>query len=321
MKKLRYLTLFLIALALGGIIYYFLRFPETLPRALSPTLMIVLPILLGMYFNRRYQLSWGIFGIGALTFIGSQVLHIPFNLFLLNPWMTDTLGLEFEPGTTDLLITGILLGLSAGLFEETARLVVFRHWLKDKLSWKNGLMFGAGHGGGEAIILGTVVFYTFLQMLILYQASPQVFDFLVGPDQREAVRALVDQYWGYPWHFFLLPVAERIGAILIHLSLTALVLQVFRRGKFYWYFLAVGWHTLVNTVAVYGSLTWDLYLLEGIVLLMGLVSLGIVFALRSPDEAVEDNAIEEIPTPPLTPLERQERDDLTRQQLEDSRYD
>jgi len=40
--------------------------------------MIVLPILLGIYLARKFKLSWKPLLAGALTFIASQVLHIPF---------------------------------------------------------------------------------------------------------------------------------------------------------------------------------------------------------------------------------------------------
>ena len=40
--------------------------------------MIILPVLLGFWLTRRFKLSWKLFLAGALTFIASQVLHIPF---------------------------------------------------------------------------------------------------------------------------------------------------------------------------------------------------------------------------------------------------
>lgn len=320
MKKLRILIMILFAATLGGIIYYFAQFPETIAPALYPLLMIAAALLLGFSLKKKYGLSWRLYGIGALTFAGSQVLHIPFNYFFLNPWKTDTLGLKFEPGTAGLLVTGALLGLSAGLFEETARYIVFRRWLREERSWKEALMFGAGHGGGEAIILGILTFYGFLQMLILYQATPDVFQFLVGADQLEITRIQVEQFWDYPWHFFLLPTLERISAMGIHLGLTVLVLQAFRRNNISWYFLAVGWHTLVNTVAVYGGLTWNVYALEGVILLLGLISLVIVRMLRSPDDPEEPPEIRDEFAPALPALPA-ESTDITIEQLKDSRYD
>ena len=53
--------------------------PETVFPVLNSLLMIGLGLGLGILLARRFGLSWGLYGVGALTFIGSQVLHIPFN--------------------------------------------------------------------------------------------------------------------------------------------------------------------------------------------------------------------------------------------------
>ncbi|HSK66151.1 MAG TPA: YhfC family glutamic-type intramembrane protease, partial [Anaerolineales bacterium] len=39
--------------------------------------MIVLPIVLAFYLTRKFSLPWKLVLAGALTFIASQVLHIP----------------------------------------------------------------------------------------------------------------------------------------------------------------------------------------------------------------------------------------------------
>ncbi len=40
-------------------------------------LMIGLPILLGWWIRRRYGIGWGVFALGALTFVLSWVVHLP----------------------------------------------------------------------------------------------------------------------------------------------------------------------------------------------------------------------------------------------------
>ena len=44
---------------------------------LSVAGMVLLPFLLAFYLVRKFQLSWKLVLAGALTFIASQVLHIP----------------------------------------------------------------------------------------------------------------------------------------------------------------------------------------------------------------------------------------------------
>lgn len=74
--------------------------------------MIVLPVVLWIYFTRKFTLSWKLVLAGGLTFIASQILHIP---------LVIAMG-SFLKGVS-LLVNAMILGLLAGLFEETARYV------------------------------------------------------------------------------------------------------------------------------------------------------------------------------------------------------
>ncbi|HRO24913.1 MAG TPA: YhfC family glutamic-type intramembrane protease, partial [Promineifilum sp.] len=120
--------------------------------AINITLMLVIPVVLAIFIHRRTSASWRFFFIGAVTFILSQVLHIPFN------WLVGQTGLlpDSMDTTANLLITAIFLGLSAGVFEETARYLAYRFWARDARSWSRGLMLGAGHGGIESILVGVL---------------------------------------------------------------------------------------------------------------------------------------------------------------------
>jgi uncharacterized membrane protein YhfC len=99
--------------------------------------MIVLPILLWIYFTRKFALSWKLVLAGGLTFIASQVLHIP---------LVIAMGSFLQ--SVSLLINAIILGLLAGIFEETGRYILFKSILKNTRSWKEGILVGLGHGGG-----------------------------------------------------------------------------------------------------------------------------------------------------------------------------
>ena len=43
-------------------------------------LMLAVPIFLARWIQQRYKPGWALFGMGAATFVLSQVGHIPFNL-------------------------------------------------------------------------------------------------------------------------------------------------------------------------------------------------------------------------------------------------
>ena len=74
-------------------------------------------------------------------------------------------------------VVAVFYGLSAGLFEEIARYLTYRFWLKDSQNWKSGLMFGAGHGGIEAMILGALALLSLIQAYVLRDADLFAFGF------------------------------------------------------------------------------------------------------------------------------------------------
>ncbi len=124
---------------------------DTLARALNPLLMIALPLALGVSLARRYRVDWRYFGLGALAFFASQVLHIPFNAWVLLPGLTR-LGLGPAAQGASAVVFALVIGLSAGIFEESARYLLIRLWPRPERRWENAMMFGAGHGGLEAIL-------------------------------------------------------------------------------------------------------------------------------------------------------------------------
>jgi uncharacterized membrane protein YhfC len=318
MKTKHYLFILIVIGVLVTLAAFALDTPEAIAPAINAILMVLLPLLLGAYLANQAKLSWGLFGIGALTFIGSQVLHIPFNSYLLNPFF-EWLGLTPTPGSTDLIVYGLFLGLSAGVFEETARYIVFSRWLKEKKTWKESLMFGAGHGGIEAIILGGLAFVGFIQLFLLKDASPERIAAMAGPERVAEIQGILEAYWNLDWYMALLGALERASAICIHLGATILVLQAFRRRNVLWYLLAVLFHTAVDALAVYGITTWGVLPTEAVVLGFGAIGIAIVYIFR---EREEPESIEPVPPPPqpLKPLTMVE-EDITSQELDDSRYD
>ena len=117
--------------------------------------MIILPIMLWVHFTKRFVLSWKLVLAGGLTFVASQILHIPL-----------VLGMGSFLQSTSLLVNAIILGLLAGAFEETARYVFFKYILKNAKSWKEGILVGLGHGGTEALLLGGFAALAFANMVI-----------------------------------------------------------------------------------------------------------------------------------------------------------
>ena len=51
----------------------------TIPFILAGTFNVIFPLILGWWIIRRSrkETNWKLFGVGVLTFIGSQIFHLP----------------------------------------------------------------------------------------------------------------------------------------------------------------------------------------------------------------------------------------------------
>jgi uncharacterized membrane protein YhfC len=284
---------------------------EIFVRILNPLLMIALPLGLAVYLVRKLKVEWKLFGLGAIIFVGSQVLHIPFNTWVLKP-LLDRAGITFgQPGLM-LVTLAFLYGLSAGLFEEIARYFGFHLWLKEERNWKDSLMYGAGHGGIESILLGAITFYAFFQLTSLRGIDLST---IVPSEQLALAQAQVNAYWNATWYESFFGALERAATICFHISASVLVLQAFTRHNKLWIVAAVAWHTLLDAFAVYGVQSWGIYITEGIIVLAGILSVVLTFILRPP-------TVDEADTPPHRdqPEIQIERIEPDLENIEDSRY-
>jgi len=249
--------------------------------------VLVLVIGLGVYLTRKYNLGWRLFWIGAVLYIISQVIHIPFNILIDNLFRNEILPLP--PENWQLLFSAVFLGLSAGLFEELIRYAGLRWWARDARSWSKGLLFGSGWGGIEAILLYVVVLS--LNYIIFTALRTQDLSSQLTPEQLAPFQAGMNLFWSVSWYDSLLGAVERIFTLPIQISLTILVLQVFTRRQSRWLWFAIAWHALLDGVIVISISRWGIYVTEALVAIFGLVSIGIIFALR------EDEPVEESPEP------------------------
>ena len=112
----------------------------------------------------------------------------------------------------------------------------------------------------------------------------------------------------------MLGAAERVFAIAAHLALSVMVLQVFRRGSLRWLFLAIGYHAVFNMLAVIAVTRVGPYATEGLLAVFSLLSLFIIFKLRSPDPVPDEP--EPLPSPLIDPANLEPTDDV----IDRSRY-
>jgi uncharacterized membrane protein YhfC len=281
-----------------------------LARLLNGLLMLAMPLGLGVVLSRRTGGRWGLYGAGALTFIGSQVLHLPFNGLVLNPRLA-ALGFGERGLSGTLVLSAVLLGLSSGVFEEGARFLVLRFWQRSARSWRDSLMFGAGHGGTEAILVGVLALVAFFQALAYRNTDLSQ---ILPADQVATAGSQLEAYWTAPWPIALLGAAERAFSLVAHLSLAAMVMRAFTHRNAGWLGAAIGWHALINTLAVIALFTVSPVATEGLIGLTAGVSVGILFALREPPVVVSSE-----PGQQLARV-KAENANLAQARVEDSKY-
>jgi uncharacterized membrane protein YhfC len=212
--------------------------------------MLVLPVLVGWWIRRRYGVGWRLYLMGSMTFVISQVVHLPLNYVL--GLLTGAWGVGLWP----LPLMALIAGLSASVCEQSARWVVLRYLLREARGWREVLQFGAGHGGIEAIILGLITLFTVASMIVIQTAGVQALG-LEGEAAVQAERSL-RLFWEAPWYTPLLAGLERAFAIAFHICMAVLVMCAITYSRFLYFLIAVAAHMIFDAWAVWGSRTLDL---------------------------------------------------------------
>ena len=227
-------------------------------------LMIVLPVVLGLWLRKRLRVPIWVWFAGMASFVGSQVIHLPLN-FLLG----------FGPlKGAPLPATAVVLGLSAGLCEECARYLVMRLLQRrQQTGWAAAMLLGAGHGGVEAILFGDLAALALLSMLLLPLAGEKA--------ALPEVQAAAWSYWTNAWYTPLYAGVERVGAMMAHLGMSVLVMRAVTRKNLFWLAAAIGAHALMDglILSLKAARIGDLWL-EGVVLVIGAALLAVALLLR-----------------------------------------
>ncbi len=278
---------------------------------LNALLMIAMPLGLVIILTRKFRMGWRLWWIGAATFVLSQVGHIPFNA-LVSPLFNLPAIVALQP-KTQLWIQATFLGLSAGLFEELFRYGMFRWWARDARSWRKGVLAGAGHGGAEAIIFGGLALYSFIQLAFLRNADLSK---LFPASQLDLAEKQVQGYWLTPWPISLFGALERALTIPVQMSMAVIVLQTFVRKQWFWVWVAVLYHAIIDATAVAGSAYVNGVWIEAFVAFYAIISIIIIFRLRQP-EPLEPIKNEPLPPPLFIPKPVDE----TEKNIENTRFE
>ena len=222
----------------------------------SGLLEIFIPIILGLWVGSKLGTKWIVFLIGGAMWIVALVVRLPINNYAAT-WVYNNFS-----GASYIYLSIAIPSLTAGIFEEGARWVAFRFAVKDH-RLENGIMYGIGHGGVEAILLVGV---SVLATAITAYFYPQTLSL-----------AQLNAIAGTPEWVAFVGLWERLAAMAFHLGMSVLVLQSFRQKQLYFVGVAVASHFFLNFTAVYAS-QWGILASEGVTTAWGLAALWYVWS-------------------------------------------
>uniref|UniRef100_A0A7S2Y7E8 YhfC family intramembrane metalloprotease n=1 Tax=Entomoneis paludosa TaxID=265537 RepID=A0A7S2Y7E8_9STRA len=245
-------------------------------RAVAALIMVALPIAVAVVVRRwpswngssPNQTSWKIFGMGALCFVVSQIIHVPLLYVIVFPLLKNGLGIDAKDVSLaglDLVVLALVAGLMAGLCEEGSRWMFFRSLLKPQAdSFPTILMFGTGHGGCEAILVGLSSLSALVTMYIYRHHLPDG----LSPEDAATMEKQVQDYWAASNGVILMAPLERVFAMTLHMAMSLLVWRSFVVQTGRGLTLAILFHTSVDAVAVLVLRIGGVYITE---LLLGLI--------------------------------------------------
>lgn len=274
--------------------------------AVQLPVMIGLPVLLGWYIHRRWGVAWGAFAVGVLSFVLSQLIHIPLNLGL------GLLGQQTRGvALWALFPKGLVVGLSAGVCEEGARLLVVGLFARNIRGWRAGLQFGAGHGGAESIILGLLAALNI--GAILASRSMGALGQALPADVVAQLQAAQGVFWGQSAGLPLVAALERIFAIMLQITLAVLVVTAVTRRRPLYLLLALALHTVADGWIIWAQ-SLGVAAIEAGVGLAAIFGLWLVWRLRE-QPAVNNSVLESEPGSGPVPPAAATAADLTERQL------
>ena len=203
---------------------------------------IALPIAVSFWLNRKRHVSWRVMLYGVLGyFIVQALVTLPFNgLALL---VQEGIVVLDDPSLIVVqTIMSVLVGALVGVLVRWAGMKFVSGGL-DTL--EGGYGIGVGYGGAESIILtGVSLLFTFVSMVSNINIDPNTTTL-----DPEFVTAVQEAWQMSPLIPFAISI-ERLSAFVMHITVTILVLQVFKRQSVLWLLAAFGLELGMNGIIV-----------------------------------------------------------------------
>lgn len=257
----------------------------------SGIIAVILPIVLMIVWKKKTSAKVSSFFIGCGTFV-------VFAFILEQIFHTVVLKLTGSAITGNIWLYALYGGICAGIFEETGRFVSMKFLMKNTLDKKNGIMYGIGHGGIEAILIVGISEVSNIATGLAVNSGTISAIINAVPDEtlRNQTYEQISVLWTNPGNVFFAGGVERISAIAFHICASYLVYKAVADKKILNYVLAVALHFALDaiTVVINGQ-GCSIWILEAIVFVFSAVCCYFVVRdYRSRKDASEAEQAEDI---------------------------
>jgi len=252
---------------------------------ISLFLSIAIPVILFLFFKNKTKTPYKSFFTGVLVFI---VFAILLEKSILSFLLTSPLGSNIKENVILYCLVG---GLFAGVFEELGRFTAYKTILKKSFdNNNNALMYGAGHGGIEVIMISSFAMISNISLSVMFNSGN--LQSVIGEASAESVaqlQGMINQLQEANPFMFLLTILERIPAVIMHISFSVLVWFSVKNHKVYLLLSSIILHSFVDFIAGYVSVSGvSLILVEVILLCLSLVVLALALYIWKKNNKKEE---------------------------------
>lgn len=255
--------------------------------AVSLIICFVVPIAGIIFMQIKYKRSLIPFLVGAATFFISQIgIRIPILQVILpqQSWFVD---LQYN----HYLLYYVFLGVTAGIAEEVARVIAIKFCMKKSQRYCDGISFGLGHGGIEAILLVGISYISLLVVYIMFQNGTAMNMLGMTEPYYSLIAA---QCNSLSFANLIMGGIERISAMAMHIGWSVLIMTGIKKGKTIWYMiLAILLHGICDaSIGFFQKAGINVYGIEAILAVYAMIAVIYVTKARK-DEVYQVKAISE----------------------------
>ncbi|MBW7571818.1 YhfC family intramembrane metalloprotease [Caproiciproducens faecalis] len=233
---------------------------------------LLLPVVLLLILCVKKIISPKPMFLGAAAFFVSQIcLRIP----LLQAAGTQSWFQSFALNTVPYLV---MLSITAGLFEESARYLCAGCFLKKQRAFRDALAFGLGHGFCEVILLtGMAQINNIIYTVMINNGS---FSTIAAKLPSATAQQLLSAMTSATPPLIYVGILERVFAVTFHIFASVLIFKGVNEKKVRYYFFAIAAHAVLDFGSVALTRSVNVWAGEGFAFAIALAALFLILRMK-----------------------------------------